>query len=111
MARSIRLIVRFAVLAGVLFWAPAAFAQSGITGLVRDSSGGVLPGVSVEASSAALIERARSVVTDSQGRFSIVDLRPGTYKITFSLQGFSTVVQDGIDLPSNFTATVNAQMN
>jgi len=84
---------------GLLLWTPAARAQSGITGVVRDSSGGVLPGVSVEAASPALIERVRSVVTDSQGRYSIVDLRPGTYKVTFSLQGFSTVVQDGIELP------------
>src|SRR6185436_15815202 len=111
MAVSIRTLARLAVVFVVLLWAPAAFAQSGITGVVRDTSGGVLPGVSVEAASSALIERTRSVVTDSQGRFSIVDLRPGAYKVTFSLQGFSTVVQDGIDLPSNFTATVNAQMN
>jgi hypothetical protein len=111
MALPTRVIARLAVFVGVLLWAPAVFAQSGITGVVRDTSGGVLPGVSVEAASPALIERTRSVVTDSQGRFSIVDLRPGAYKVTFALQGFSTVVQDGIDLPSNFTATVNAQMN
>jgi len=96
---------------GLLLLAPSAVAQSGITGLVTDSSGGVLPGVSVEAASPALIERSRAVVTDSQGRYAIVDLRPGVYQVTFSLQGFSTVIQNNIDLPSNFTATISAQMN
>ncbi len=88
----------------------AASAQSAITGLVKDSSGGVLPGVAVEASSPALIEKVRAVVTDAQGRYSIVDLRPGVYKVTFTIQGFRTSVQDAIELPSNFTATVNAEL-
>jgi carboxypeptidase family protein len=98
-----------ASLVGVLFPA-AALAQSAITGVVKDSSGGVLPGVAVEASSAALIERARTVYTDAQGRYAIVDLRPGLYKVTFTIQGFSTFVQDHIELPSDFTATVNADL-
>src|SRR5947208_850652 len=89
----------------------AALAQSGITGLVKDTSGAVMPGVTVEASSPALIERTRSVVTDTQGRYAIVDLRPGVYKVTFTLQGFKTVVQEAIDLPSNFTATVNGELS
>ena len=88
----------------------AASAQSSIAGNVRDASGAVLPGVAVEASSPALIERSRTVVTDDQGRYAIVDLRPGLYKITFTLQGFTTFVRDGIDLPANFTATVNADL-
>src|SRR5439155_83085 len=88
----------------------SAFAQSSIAGLVKDTSGGVLPGVSVEAAGSALIERTRTVVTDSQGRYAIVDLRPGVYKVTFMLLGFSTLVQDGINLPSNFTATINADL-
>src|SRR5712691_5246050 len=92
--------------------APAvASAQSAITGLVRDDSGAVLPGVTVEASSPALIEKIRTVVTDAQGRYAIVDLRPGLYKVTFTIQGFSTFVADAIDLPSNFTATVNGELN
>lgn len=88
----------------------AASAQSAISGLVTDSSGAILPGVTVEASSPALIEKVRAVVTDSQGRYSIVDLRPGAYTVTFSLPGFSSLVRDRIDLPSNFVATVNAEL-
>jgi len=87
-----------------------ASAQSAIAGLVRDSGGGVLPGVSVEATSPALIEKSRGVVTDAQGRYAIIDLRPGVYKVTFTLQGFSTLVRDDIELPSNFTATVDGDM-
>ena len=85
-------------------------AQSQITGQVRDESGGVLPGVTVEAASPALIEKVKTVVTDGQGRYTIVDLRPGTYTVRFSLTGFSTVLREGIELPSNFTATVNGDL-
>src|SRR5438067_2155977 len=99
-----------AFLAAVFLVSAPAFAQSAITGLVKDSTGGVLPGVAVEASSPALIEKVRTVVTDAQGRYAIVDLRPGLYKVTFTIQGFSSFVQDGIELPSNFTATVNADL-
>src|SRR5690242_15227888 len=87
-----------------------AFAQASINGVVRDTSGAVLPGVTVEASSPALIEKVRSVVTDSGGVYRIVDLRPGTYSVTFSLPGFNAVKQDGIQLTGNFAATVNADM-
>ena len=74
------------------------------------ASGAVLPGVTVEAASPALIEKVRSVVTDSEGRYNIVDLRPGTYIVTFTLPGFSTFKREGIELPAGFTATVNAEM-
>ena len=84
--------------------------SSGIAGVVRDASGGVLPGVTVEAASPALIEKVRSVVSDGEGRFNIVDLRPGTYTVTFTLASFSTFKREGIELPSGFTATVNAEM-
>lgn len=94
-----------------LIWLPpATFAQSAIVGVVKDSSGAVLPGVTVEASSDALIERVRAVISDSQGLYRIVDLRPGTYELTFALPGFNTFKREGLELPSEFTATVNAEL-
>jgi hypothetical protein len=102
----------FVVLAWLgVFLAPhLASAQSSITGVVRDASGGVLPGVTVEAASDVLIEKVRSTVTDGGGQYRIVDLRPGTYVVTFTLPGFSTFKRDGLDLASEFTATVNADL-
>src|SRR5262245_64334871 len=88
----------------------AANAQSALTGVVKDTSGAVLPGVTVEAASPALIEKTRSTVTDESGGFKIVDLRPGVYTLTFSLEGFSTVKREGLELPSNFTMTVNIDL-
>jgi hypothetical protein len=88
----------------------AAGAQASITGLVRDTSGAVLPGVTVEAASPALIEKVRSVVTDDTGQYRIVDLRPGTYSVTFSLPGFNTVQRPGIELTGSFVATLNADL-
>lgn len=89
----------------------AARAQGGaIAGVARDSSGAVLPGVTVEASSPALIAGSRSVVTDDAGQYKIIDLRPGIYTVTFTLAGFSTVKRDGIEITVNFTAPVNADM-
>src|SRR6185503_3655990 len=81
-----------------------------IAGVVRDSSGAVLPGVTVEASSPALIEKTRSAVTDGQGAYKIIDLRPGTYSVSFSLAGFSTVRREDINLTASFTANVNADL-
>ena len=98
------------LLAALMSLSAAAFAQSAISGVVRDSSGAVLPGVTVEASSPALIEKTRTAVADSGGLFTIVDLRPGTYSVTFSLAGFNTLRREGIELPSNFTATINADL-
>ena len=92
------------------FLPAAASAQSQITGIVTDASGGVLPGVTVEASSPALIENMRTAVTDDQGRYAIPGLRPGTYKVAFNLPGFSPFVRDGMALLSDFTATVNAEL-
>ena len=88
-----------------------AFAQEGsITGTVRDSGGGVLPGVSVEVTSPALIEKVRVATTDGNGVYRVVSLRPGTYVVTFTLTGFASVRREGIELTGAFTATVNAEM-
>src|SRR4029434_6287246 len=80
----------------------------GIAGSVRDSTGAILPGVTVEASSPALIEKSRSVVTDAAGEYKIVELRPGTYSVTFTLPGFNSLRREGIELITGFTSTVNA---
>jgi Carboxypeptidase regulatory-like domain len=99
------------LIAFVLLLSPsAAYAQATITGVVRDASGGVLPGVTVEASSPALIEKVRSVITDGTGQYRIVDLRPGVYSVAFELAGFSVVRREGIELSGNFVATVNADL-
>jgi hypothetical protein len=83
---------------------------SGIAGLVRDASGAVLPGVTVEAASTALIEKTRSAVTDGEGRYSIVGLLPGNYAVTFTLQGFRSQRREGIELTAGFTAAINADL-
>ena len=107
------------ILAGLLLssvvLAPAsafaqASAQASITGVVRDSSGAVLPGVTVEASSPALIEKVRSVTTDGVGQYRIVDLPNGQYVVTFGLTGFSSVRREGVELSGSFTATINADL-
>ncbi len=87
-----------------------AQAQSAFAGVVKDTSGAVLPGVTVEASSPVLIEKTRSVVTDENGAYRLVDLRPGIYAVSFSLTGFSTVVREGLELPSDFTMTLNFEL-
>lgn len=87
-----------------------AFAQASITGVVRDTSGAVLPGVTVEAASPAIIERVRTAVTDGNGQYRITELRPGAYTVTFTLPGFNTVVRDGITLTGAFTASVDVEM-
>ncbi|MEQ1899011.1 MAG: carboxypeptidase regulatory-like domain-containing protein [Vicinamibacterales bacterium] len=106
--------VRQALLSLLLLLPGTAFSQNAgsgsIAGIVKDTTGAVLPGVTVEAASPALIEKVRTVVTDDQGNFKIVDLRPGAYTVTFTLPGFSTYRREGIDLPSGFTATANAEM-
>jgi len=107
-------IAALAVAAGLVCVPTQALAQgagSTITGVVRDTSGGVLPGVTVEAASPALIEKVRSAVTDAEGLYRLVDLRPGEYTVTFTLGGFNTFRREGMTLPANFTATVNADMS
>jgi hypothetical protein len=89
---------------------PAAAAAQTVGGVVRDSSGAVLPGVTVEAASPVLIERTRSVVTDGNGQYQIIDLRPGTYTITFSLQGFTRVAREAVTVTGAGVTTVNADL-
>src|SRR5712675_3549972 len=88
----------------------AAYAQAAITGVARDASGGVLPGVTVEAAGPVLSEKVRSVVTDGTGQYRIVNLLPGTYAVTFSLAGFSSSKREGIELTGTFVATVNGDL-
>jgi hypothetical protein len=94
----------------VLLLPATVFAQASLTGTVRDASGGVLPGVTVEASSPALIEKVRTAITDETGQYRIVDLRPGTYSLTVTLPGFSTVKRDGIELTGSQTLTIPIEM-
>src|ERR1700738_5012539 len=98
------------VVAGVLVLPSGVCAQASITGTVKDTSGAVLPGVTVEASSPALIERVRSTVTDTSGLYRIVDLRPGTYSVKVTLPGFTTVLRDGIELTGSATLTIPIAM-
>jgi carboxypeptidase family protein len=102
----------FVVSTCVLLATPAVWAQqaSGIAGVVRDSTGALLPGVTVEAASPALIEKVRTAVSDGQGRYSLVELVSGTYSVTFALTGFKTVRREGILLTSGFTASVDVEL-
>ena len=100
----------FFAAAAVVVMTGAAYAQGSVTGVVRDTSGGVLPGVTVEAASPALIEKVRTAVTDDSGQYRIVDLRPGSYSVTFTLPGFRTIRREGIELTGNFVASVNAEL-
>src|SRR5918995_4106289 len=97
-------------LAVVLLLPSAAFAQASITGVVRDASGAVLPGVTVEAASPALIEKVRTAVTDGTGQYAIENLRPGLYTVTFTLPGFAVVQREGVELSGSFTARINADL-
>ena len=90
--------------------ASAQSSNGSIVGAVKDASGAVLPGVTVEVASPVLIERTRAAVTDGQGLYRIVDLRPGVYIVTFTLPGFSTLKREGLELTAGFTATVNADL-
>jgi hypothetical protein len=103
--------LRHVVVALALLPLPSAvYAQAVITGVVKDASGGVLPGATVEAASPVLIEKVRSVITDATGQYRIVDLRPGTYSVTVTLPGFNTLKREGIELSGNFVATVSVDL-
>jgi hypothetical protein len=97
-------------LACVVLLPASVYAQASITGIVRDTSGAVLPGVTVEASSPVLIEKVRSAVTDGSGVYRIVDLLPGTYAVEFTLPGFATIRREGVELTGSFAATINTEL-
>src|SRR5262245_39237807 len=103
-------VLGFAVALAMLPAVARAQSASAIAGVVKDTSGAVMPGVTVEAASPELIEKVKSTVTDDRGLYQIVDLRPGTYTVSFTLPGFSTVKREGLVLPTNYTATVNAEL-
>ena len=108
---GMRSVVRTLVVLVGLLAPAAALAQDGtIAGVVKDVSGAVLPGVTVEASSSVLLEKVRTVVSDGSGQFSIVALPPGTYNVTLTLPGFSVVRQENIQLTAAITATINAEL-
>src|SRR5580765_5970808 len=94
----------------VLLLPATVFAQATLTGTVHDASGGVLPGVTVEAASPALIEKIKTAVTDGTGQYRIIDLRPGTYTLTFTLPGFNTIKRENIELSGTQVATIPMEM-
>jgi hypothetical protein len=98
------------IFAIAVFMPLVASAQAVISGVVRDASGAVLPGVTVEASSPALIEKVRTTVTDGTGQYAIENLRPGVYQVTFTLPGFATVERQGVELAGSFNARINADL-
>src|SRR5262245_35553985 len=90
--------------------AGAAAQEASIAGTVRDGSGAVLPGVAVEASSPVLIEKVRAATSDGSGQYRITNLLPGLYTVTFSLPGFSTLRREGVEVASEGTVPINADM-
>src|SRR4051812_42640609 len=114
MSRTCSIVSALSVFIACALLVPATASAQGdlgaIAGVVRDGTGAVLPGVTVEVSSPALIERVRSAATDDQGQYKITALRPGVYAVTFGLTGFSTVKREGVELTAAFTATVNADL-
>ena len=107
MSRVVRLV--FGLFALVLL-PSSVYAQAAIAGVVRDASGGVLPGVTVEASSPALIEKVRTAVSDGNGQYRIEDLRPGVYTVRFTLAGFNSVIREGVELTGSLTTTIGADL-
>ena len=99
-----------AVFGFVMLLPVMASGQAVISGVVRDASGAVLPGVTVEAASPVLIEKVRTTVTDGTGQYAIENLRPGVYRVTFTLPGFATVQREGVELSGTFTARINADL-
>ena len=105
-----RVLTKGVVVLALLFLPASAFAQASISGTVKDASGGVLPGVTIEAASDVLIEKVRTATTDGNGRFQLVDLRPGKYTVTFQLTGFGTVKREGVELSGTGNTVVDADL-
>src|SRR5512134_2171765 len=105
-----RFALAFLVLAGVVLVPTVASAQAALAGVAQDTSGAVLPGVTVEAASPVLIEKVRTTVTDANGRYTIPDLRPGDYTVSFALTGFATVRREGVVLTGTAVVTINAEL-
>ncbi|HKE88095.1 MAG TPA: carboxypeptidase regulatory-like domain-containing protein [Vicinamibacterales bacterium] len=105
-----RMLIRFLVVVAILAAGPSVATAQSLAGTVRDTSGAVLPGVTIEASSPALITKVRTGVTDETGQYRIPDLPPGTYKVTFTLTGFTTVVREGVELSGGGVMTIGAEM-
>ena len=99
-----------ATLAAVVLFPAVAQAQATLAGTLRDTSGAVLPGVTVEASSDVLIEGARTTITDATGQYRIVALPPGLYQVTFTLPGFAVVVREGVEMTGTGTISINGEM-
>src|SRR5262249_6067062 len=108
--RDMRVRTVLITIVGALLLPVAAHAQASIAGVVVDESGAPLPGVRGEATSPALIEQTRSVVTDAGGRYAIVELAPGLYRVSFRLEGFTTTTREAIELSGSFVADVNATL-
>ena len=109
-ADVLRVVKTFGIVMCLVLLPALAFAQASITGVVKDASGAVLPGVTVEAASPVPIEKTRSTVTDGSGLYRILDLRPGTYTVTFTLPGFTTVKREDIELSGSFIASINVDL-
>src|SRR5438046_1726333 len=105
-----RMLIRLLVVIAIVGAAPSLASAQSLAGTVRDTSGAVLPGVTIEASSPALITKVRTGVTDETGQYRIPDLPPGTYKVSFTLTGFATVVREGVELSGGGVMTIGAEM-
>ena len=105
-----RMLIRLLVVMALLGASPSLATAQSLAGTVRDTSGAVLPGVTIEASSPALITKVRTGVTDETGQYRIPDLPPGTYKVTFTLPGFASVVREGLELSGAGVMTIGAEM-
>src|SRR5881394_2627078 len=98
------------VVVGLAVMAGSAYAQTALAGVVKDTSGAVLPGVTIEATSPVLLEKTRSAVTDASGQYRIPDLPPGKYTVTFTLTGFATVKREDVDVTGGGVLSINADM-